>query len=212
MPRIRPSSITKLLTLASVFALIGIVAPAPLAAHEGASQQSPAMPRQRSHPPFPPLPPGYIRPPMSVRPGNAPKMKVEILSTVGSATYRITFGQGDEVMSGLYQFAEQKHIASAYIMGIGGLSSAELGWGSDKVPGMKEIHVDQKCELVSLMGGISEFGRHPYVHLHAVVAFSDGSTKGGHVIALHVNPIVEIYMVTTKPPMHQPSIPEPAGR
>ncbi len=190
------------------FAILAFAFAIPMFAKQNAQNDAQqARPRQ-----FPPLPPGYIRPPMSVAPGHAPKMHVDILSTIGSATYRISFGKGDEVMSGLYQFVEQKHIASAYIMGIGGLSSATLGWGSDKVPGMKEIDVNQKCELVSLMGGVSDFNGHPYVHLHGVVAFSDGSTKGGHVIALHVNPIVEIYLVTTKPPIHQPNVPDPAGR
>jgi len=164
--------------------------------------------QQRS---LPPLPPGYIRPPMSVKPGKAPKMRVAELPTTNSKTYEVTFGKGDEVMSGLYQFVEQHHIVSAHITGIGGLSSAELGWGSDKVPGMKEIDVNQKCELVSLMGGVSEFHGRPYVHLHGVVAFSDGSTKGGHVIALHVNPIVEIYLATTGTPMHPVPAHDPSG-
>jgi len=44
------------------------------------------------------------------------------------------------------------------------------------------------------------------------VAFSDGSTKGGHVIALHVNPIVEIYLVTTAAPIGRPPVPDAAGR
>jgi predicted DNA-binding protein with PD1-like motif len=36
-----------------------------------------------------------------------------------------------------------------------------------------------------------------YVHAHAVVSFSDGSTKGGHVVDAHANPFVEIFVVTT---------------
>ncbi len=138
---------------------------------------------------------------MTVKPGNAPKMHVVELPTADSKTYEVTFGKGDEMMSGLYQFAEQHHIVSAHLTGIGGLISAKLGWGSPTVPGMKEIDVTRKCELVSLIGNISDFRGHPYVHVHGVVAFSDGSTKGGHFIEAHVDPIVEIYVVTTAAPL-----------
>jgi predicted DNA-binding protein with PD1-like motif len=160
------------------------------------SAQRTAQPRN-----LPPLPPGYIRPPMNVPTGLAPKMRVEELPTADSHTYEIRFSTGDEILSGLTEFAEQHHIVSAHITGIGGLISAKLGWGSDKVPGMKEIDVTQKCELVSLTGNISMRGQHPYVHLHGVVAFSDGSTKGGHVIEAHVDPLAEIFVVTTDPPL-----------
>lgn len=138
---------------------------------------------------------------MVVQTGLAPKMRVEDLPTANSHTYELSFGTGDEILSGLTQFAEQHHIVSAHLTGIGGLISAKLGWGSPTIPGMKEIDVTQKCELVSLTGNISMRGQHPYVHLHGVVAFSDGSTKGGHVIEAHVDPIAEIFLVTTAAPL-----------
>jgi predicted DNA-binding protein with PD1-like motif len=37
----------------------------------------------------------------------------------------------------------------------------------------------------------------PYVHLHAIVALKDGSTKAGHVFELRVAPIAEISLVAT---------------
>jgi uncharacterized protein len=160
----------------------------------------------------PPPPPGYIRPPMTAKTGLAPKMRVMELPTANSKTYEVTFGTCDEIMSGLYQFAEQHHIVSAHITGIGGLISAKLGWGSPTIPAMKEIDVAQKCELVSLTGNISAFRGHPYVHLHGVVAFSDGSTKGGHVIEMRVDPIAEIYVVTTGAPVQRTAAPKSPRR
>ncbi len=180
--------------------LVGAVALAffasPVRARAQDATQSSQSPRQ-----LPPLPPGYIRPPMLVKTGLAPKMRVEELPTADSHTYKVSFGAGDEIISGLTEFAEQRHIVSAHITGIGGLISAKLGWGSPTVPGMKEIDVNSKCELVSLTGNISMRGQRPYVHLHGVVAFSDGSTKGGHVIEAHVDPIAELFVVTTAAPI-----------
>jgi uncharacterized protein len=147
-----------------------------------------------------PLPEGYVVPGPATARGLAPKMRVEQLSTTGSRTFEVTFGSGDEIMSGLSEFAEKNHISSAYISGIGGLATAMLGWGDPQKGGVKTIPVDQKCELASFVGNISLLRGKVYVHAHAVVSFSDGSTKGGHVVDAHANPFVEIFVVTTDSP------------
>jgi uncharacterized protein len=148
----------------------------------------------------PPLPPGYVIPgPVAAR-GLAPRMRGEQLSTAGSRTFEVTFGPGDEIMSGLTEFAEKNHITRGYISGIGGLATATLGWGDPQKGGVKTIPVDQKCELASFLGNISMERGKVYVHAHAVVSFSDGSTKGGHVVDARANPFVEIFIITTGSP------------
>ena len=59
--------------------------------------------------------------------------------------------------------------------------------------------IDQKCEAVSLVGNISVRDGSPYVHIHVVVSFADGSTRGGHLIDAHISPIAEIVIVETEP-------------
>jgi uncharacterized protein len=132
-------------------------------------------------------------------------MKAQQLPTAASRTFEITFGPGDEVMSGLTEFAEKNHITSAYFTGIGGLATATLGWGDPAKGGVKTIPVEQKCELASLIGNIALQRGKVYVHAHAVVSFSDGSTKGGHLVDAHVNPFVEIFVVTTDSATATPS-------
>jgi uncharacterized protein len=148
----------------------------------------------------PPLPPGYVIPGPATARGLAPRMHGEQLPTAGSRTFEVMFGPGDEIMSGLTEFAEKNHIAKGYISGIGGLATATLGWGDPQKGGVKTIPVEQKCELASFLGNISMERGKVYVHAHAVVSFSDGSTKGGHVVDAHANPFVEIYIVTTDSP------------
>jgi hypothetical protein len=41
-------------------------------------------------------------------------------------------------------------------------------------------------------------GDEPNVHLHAVVALSDGTTRGGHVLELHVDPVAEVTILVTE--------------
>jgi predicted DNA-binding protein with PD1-like motif len=149
--------------------------------------QAPAAP--------PPLPDGYMRAP-AVPVGLAPKMRVT--ETQGTAhVFDAIFSPGDEVLSGLTDLARKHGITSGYVTGLGGLSGALLGFGDPEVGGFAKIAVDEKCELVSLVGHIQMRDGAPYVHLHAIVALKDGSTKAGHVFELRVAPIAEISVVAT---------------
>ena len=145
--------------------------------------------------PLPPLPDDYMRAP-PVAAGLAPKMRVT--ETTGTAhVFEANFSAGDEILSGLTDLALKHGITAGYVTGLGGLSGALLAWGDPEVGGFKKVVVDEKCELVSLVGHIALRDGTPYVHLHAVVAFKDGSTKAGHVFEAHVAPIAEISVVAT---------------
>ncbi len=148
-----------------------------------------------AQPPPAPLPEGYMRAP-AVTPGLAPKMQVHE-STAAVHVFQANFGAGDEIVSGLTDLMLKHNIKSGYVTGLGGLSGALLAFGDPKVNAFKKIQITDKCELVSLVGDIAERDGKPYVHLHAVVAFADGSTKAGHVMEAHVAPIAEISVVAT---------------
>src|SRR6186997_761069 len=67
---------------------------------------------QQATPP-PPTPEGYV--PRGTRPGKglAPGMKVTDLGK-SARTYRVSMAKGDEIMSGLTDFAEQYHIKNGH--------------------------------------------------------------------------------------------------
>jgi predicted DNA-binding protein with PD1-like motif len=143
----------------------------------------------------PPLPDGYMRAP-PVTAGLAPKMRVA--ETQGTAhVFDANFSAGDEIMSGLTDLVLEHNITSGYVTGLGGLAGALLAWGDPEVGAFKMIPVDEKCELISLLGHIAVRDGKPYVHLHAVVGFRDGSTKAGHVVEARVAPLAEISIVAT---------------
>jgi uncharacterized protein len=167
--------------IASLVAVAAVVA----AAASTNAQQAPSKP----------LPDGYmVAPP--VQPGMAPKMEVHE-TTATTHVFQVNFSTGDEIVSGLTDLAIKHHITSAYITGLGGLSTALLAFGDPKLNAFKKVPVNDKSELVSLVGDISERNGKPYVHLHAVLALIDGSTRGGHVMEAHVAPVAEIAVVAT---------------
>jgi uncharacterized protein len=143
----------------------------------------------------PPLPDGYMRAP-PVAAGLAPKMRVTE-TTAAAHVFDANFTAGDEIMSGLTDLVLEHNVTSGYVTGLGGLSGALLAWGDPEVGAFKMIPVDEKCELISLLGHIAVRDGKPYVHLHAVVGFRDGSTKAGHVMEARVAPLAEISVVAT---------------
>jgi predicted DNA-binding protein with PD1-like motif len=144
------------------------------------------------------VPAGYVRNP-AVAPGLAPGMSVEESTSV-ARTWQVQFASGDEILSGLTDLAKKEGITSAQITGLGGLSRAVLAFGDPSIGALvfKLIPIDEKTELVSLDGTVSMRGDVPSVHLHAVVALSDGTTRGGHVLELHVAPVAEVTILATK--------------
>lgn len=143
------------------------------------------------------LPAGYVRNP-PVTPGLAPNMQVEERPSEGRV-FEVHFSDGDEILSGLTDLARQHGITSAHITGLGGLSTAMLAFGDPSIGAFvfKQIPIAEKSELVSLVGNVSLREGEPYVHLHAVVALSDGTTRGGHVLRLDVAPVAEVSVVAT---------------
>lgn len=150
------------------------------------AQQAPAQP---------PTPEGYV--PRGTRPGPglAPGMKVTDLGK-GGRTFRVNFVKGDELMSGLTEFAEKFHIKNGHFNGVGAINKGLLGWSDpERGLGQKKIELNQEAEIISFVGsiGTDSQGR-SNVHAHGAVALSDGSVRGGHWWEAHVSIIAEIFV------------------
>ena len=128
-------------------------------------------------------PEGYV--PRGTRPGKglAPGMKVTDLGK-GARTYRVNMAKGDEIMSGLTEFAEKYHIRNGHFTAVGAINKGLFGWSEGEGGrGQKKIELNQEAEIVSLIGSISvnNQGR-SNVHGHGSVALSDGSVRGGQLV------------------------------
>lgn len=145
------------------------------------------------------LPPGYVQDP-PVEPGLAPGITVAEASGTAT-TYHVRFADGDEILSGLTDLAQREGITAAQVTGLGGLSSALLAFGDPSIGErvFRLLPVDAKSELISLVGTVSLRDGEPSVHLHAVLALEDGTTRGGHVLELNVAPVAEVTIIATEP-------------
>jgi predicted DNA-binding protein with PD1-like motif len=148
----------------------------------------------------------YVSPSAPVATGKAPGMKVRLLSENGGVkNYAIVLAKGDEVMSGLTDFARQNKVASASFAAIGAFSHATVAWFDDARKEFRLIPIEQQVELVSMIGDIALVNDQPVVHTHVSVASSDGTVRGGHVIKAFVFPTLELFMTVYPTPLHKES-------
>lgn len=170
----------------------------------GASAQ-PGAPQAGAQTPPPPTADGYV--PRGTRPGKglAPGMKVTDLGK-SARTYRVNFAKGDEMMSGLTEFAEKHHIKNGHFTALGAINKGTFGWTDvERGLGQKKIPLAEEAEIVSLMGSISvdSQGRST-VHGHGSVALADGSVRGGHWWEAHVSIIAEVFVTEEEAPADAP--------
>ena len=150
-----------------------------------------------------PVPSGYTKPGPVKQFGLAPGLQHRVVDTGpnGEKTYAVIFAVGDEVMSGLTELAEREKIQAAHISAIGGFRHALFGWFDEQKKAFRDIPVDHQVEVCSLLGDIGLAGGQPQVHLHGVVAFPTGETRGGHLLEAYVGPTLELFVTAFPEPL-----------
>ncbi len=114
----------------------------------------------------------------------------------GQRTFAVVFDAGDEVVSGLTDFATENGLDAASFTAIGAFGTATLGYFDLEEKEYERIPVHEQVEVLSLLGNVAtqEDGQ-PLVHAHAVLGASDGSTRGGHLLEARVRPTLEVVLV-----------------
>ena len=141
----------------------------------------------------------YLSRAESQPPGVAPAAQHRLIATRadGSKEYALVLARGDEVMTGLRDFARVEQIAAASFTAIGAVRDAEVGWFDFEKQRYKAMRHDGQFELLSLVGDIGQSADgSAAVHAHATLGRESGRAFGGHLIAATVSPTVEIFVTT----------------
>ncbi|WP_083227980.1 PPC domain-containing DNA-binding protein [Mucilaginibacter sp. PPCGB 2223] len=142
----------------------------------------------------------YVKPGQVVTPNAAPGMRFKLLNETGRGhkTYLVVMQRGDDVLSGLTEFAEKNNITFASFTGLGAMSSTRIGCYDREKQMYHIIPVKGQAETVSFIGNITLFNSKPVVHVHMSVSQSDGTVRGGHLFQATVWPTLEV-IVTVEP-------------
>src|SRR5271156_1530840 len=90
----------------------------------------------------------FISPSRPVPVGKAPAMQTKLVKdTPGEQVYSIIFYKGDDVMSGLTDFAIAHKVSDAHFTAIGAVSGATLAWLDIPKKMYRRIAVTQQVEV-----------------------------------------------------------------
>lgn len=136
--------------------------------------------------------------------GKAPGMKVKLLSTSGPVkTYVLIFTKGDEIVSGLTEFAQQYNVKSAHYQAIGDALSAKVGVFDYGRKAFKVIPFPDPVEVSSLTGDVAVYNGKPVAHTHANLVTFDGLVHGGHLFELVSGPTIELVLTVEPTPLYK---------
>ena len=141
----------------------------------------------------------YVLPTTPSLTGRSPGVKVKLISADGPIKiYELVFAKGDEVMSGLKEFAVKYHVTSAHFTAIGDANSIKFGWYDISKKMFKVMHLNEFAEVTSLAGDITVYNGNPVVHAHINMATQDGLVHGGHLFEAFISPTLQM-MMTVEP-------------
>jgi uncharacterized protein len=117
----------------------------------------------------------------------------------GTRHWVLVFGKGDELMSGLADWAKRENVKAGHLTAIGALSSV-LFVDKDK-RAYRDIPVNEQVECVSFMGDVGFAEGTSALYVHGCVGRSDGTLTGGHVLRAIVWPTLEVFLKEFEQPL-----------
>jgi uncharacterized protein len=113
----------------------------------------------------------------------------------GAQVHVVILETGEEALAALMQFANDTKILAASLTAIGAFEKAVVGWFDFASKTYRKIEVNEQCEVLSAIGDVAvgDDGK-ASLHVHIVLGLSDGSTRGGHLLAGTVRPTLEVVL------------------
>ena len=127
-------------------------------------------------------------------------MKSQLVSeTADAQVHVVILDSGEEAFAALTRFANGAKLTAASLTAIGAFEKATVGWFDFGSKSYRKIEVGEQCEVLSAIGDVAvgDDGK-ASLHVHIVLGLSDGSTRGGHLLAGTVRPTLEV-VVTEVP-------------
>jgi len=135
-------------------------------------------------------------------------MKIRQLDEVeGRRTFVLVCDRGDDPVEALTAAAKRFDLSGASLTGIGAFSGVILGFFDRARRDYARRVIREQVEVVSLVGNVALDAGEPRMHVHVVVARSDGSALGGHLLGGTVDPTLEVIIVETPTTLHRKTDP-----
>ncbi len=114
--------------------------------------------------------------------------------TFDEYNYTLRFAKGELVVKQLTAFIKEHDLKGGWVVGLGGLSWAELGFYDLTTQEYEWTKFDEPLELANLSGNIAWQDGEPALHLHATVSDASLHASGGHLKEAEAAGTVELFI------------------
>lgn len=108
--------------------------------------------------------------------------------------YTLRFEKGELVVEQLLKFVRDKGIRGGWVVGLGGLAWATLGFYDLSSQQYSWTKLEEPLELTNLTGNIAWQDGEPALHLHATVSDASLHASGGHLQECEAAGTVEVFI------------------
>jgi predicted DNA-binding protein with PD1-like motif len=106
----------------------------------------------------------------------------------------LAFEKGDEVLSGLKEYAKKEGVKAAWINILGACEKVTLAYYDLETKTYLKKTFDEELEVLGVMGNIALFEGEPLVHLHGTFSKADMSVIGGHLFDMTISATGETHL------------------
>ena len=106
----------------------------------------------------------------------------------------VRFDSGEEIFSGLTQFAKTIGLDSVFVSGLGSAKEVELGFYNAEKKEYEKTVFSEPVEILSIEGNIGLLDTEPIVHLHGTFGLPNFQVIGGHIHRLVVSSTAELML------------------
>jgi predicted DNA-binding protein with PD1-like motif len=122
-------------------------------------------------------------------------VRAKLLRDGHARVHALVFDVGDEAITTLTSFAQERGIEAAHFTAIGAFREAVIAFFDWDSRSYEEIPVDEPVEVAAMTGNVARKDGAVKVHAHVVLGRRDGSAFAGHLVSGRVRPTLELTLV-----------------
>jgi len=133
-----------------------------------------------------------------------------IFGKINDTKYLLRLERGEEVISAIQSFCEEKQIVNAGISGIGSVDDPTLAHYRVDTKKYSEKQLTGIFEVTSLLGSIALYEKKPLLHLHITLGDENMHAFAGHLVKGIVSATLEV-IITVFPSTFEKKYSEEIG-
>lgn len=120
--------------------------------------------------------------------------RARVVETHGGRKHVLVFAPGEEVVTGIQDYARSAGIRSAAVAGLGAFAGVTLAYFDMERKEYLPIPIQEQVEVLALTGNLAQSEGSARLHAHVVIGLRDGTTRGGHLLQGEVRPTLEVVL------------------